>query len=167
MSNNTTATRIGEVIFAARRDKGYASRASLVETVKLKGRITQEGLRKIEAGERIPKLENLRLLGEVLGLGVKKIRQLEKLALSESVKRVTRRAGNVSATVLIDSKPIRVESLPPKRKVEEYARKTTEEIMSLAEKLGWFKIPEDRAWFRRHTRQTILKNIHPHLETDE
>lgn len=164
---NATATRIGDFIFQARRDAGFKSRASLVESSRLKGRVTQEWLRKIEAGERVPKLENLRLLGEALGLGIRKIKQLEKMALGEQVKRVTRRAGNVAATIQIEGVPIHVERLPPKKKAEAFARKSTEEIMALAERLGWFKIPEDREWFRRHSRQVLLRNISPHLEAEE
>lgn len=151
------AKNIGAEIRNTRIRRGFVTRAAFLKEAGLN--LTQEGLRKIEAGERVPKLENLRRIGEVLRISPRRLKELETLALAFKVERVTRKAGNVTATVRIDGKPLRVESLPTQRKTEEFARKTTEEIMALAERLGWFKIPEDRDWFRRHTRQTILTNI--------
>lgn len=161
---NNVAVEIGETLRKARLDRGYESRASLVETRKLRGKIGSEGLRKIEAGERIPRLENLRILGEALGLPERKIKELEKKALVVNVERQVRKAGNVNATVHITGTPVRVEALPPRRKVEAYARKTVNDLIVLADRMGWFQIEQDREWFRRHARSTLLRNLNPELE---
>jgi len=153
----TQAEAIGRVIKQARLDQGYQSRSSLVGTKGLKGVITQEGLRKIEGGERVPRLENLHALASVLGLGPKKTRELEKLALEASIKRVTRRAGNAPVTFSIDGKAVRLDVLPPKRKVEKYVRETVEQLISLVAKYGL--LDEDIKHFRMNARHILLSKL--------
>jgi len=153
----TQAEAIGRVIKQARLDQGYTSRASLVETRRLKGVLTQEGLRKIEGGERVPRLENLHALATVLGLGPRKIRELEKLALEASIKRVTRRAGNASVSFSINGKPVRINALPPKKKVEKYVREVVERLVVLVSKYG--VLDQDVEHFRRHSRHILLSKL--------
>lgn len=156
---NTVAVEIGEVIRKARVDQGFKSRKQLTDTRKLKKKIGPEGLRKIEAGERVPKIENLQLIGEALGLGPRKIKELETMALKVGVERATRKAGNVDATVTIRGRPVHITSLPPKRKAEDYARRSTNDLIELGDRLGWFANPQDKEYFRRYSRAILLKNM--------
>lgn len=151
------AKEIGEVIMQARLEHGYNSRASLVETRKLKTKITQEGLRKIERGERVPRLENLRLLCETLGISDCKSRQLERLALEANVQRVVRRAGNATVTFEIEGRPLKVFSLPPRRKTEIFVRDVVKELVSVVDKYGILE--KDVEHFRRHARNVLLKRL--------
>lgn len=153
----SAATEIGKILKAARLDKGYSTRASLVESRPLKGRITQEGLRKIEQGERIPRFKNLKLIARTLGLNKKKIRELEELALRISVERVTRQVANSSVSFEIDGKPMSVKALPPKRHVERFVREVTEELLKVVDKYG--VLPDDLLHFRSHSRNILLKKL--------
>lgn len=157
METCVQAEAIGRVIKQARLDNGFKSRASLVETKKLKGVLTQEGLRKIEGGERVPKLENLHALAGVLGLGVQVTKALEKLALEANIKRVTRRAGNASVSFIIDGKPVKIEALPPKRKVEKYVREVVDKLVVVVAKYG--VLEADLQHFRMNARHILLSNL--------
>ena len=154
---NTQAAVIGRTIMQARVDAGY-SRNALVHTRKLKGRITGEGLRKIEQGERVPRFENIKLLGDVLGLSDHKIRELQHLALEKNVERVTKRSGNASVTFQIHGKPVKVEALPPKRKTEAFVRSVVEDLIKIVDKYGVMR--EDLEHFRRHARNQMFKHLH-------
>jgi transcriptional regulator with XRE-family HTH domain len=151
------AKEIGEAIMQARLEHGYNSRASLVETRKLKTRITQEGLRKIERGERVPRLENLRLLCETLGISRSRTKQLESLALDAVIQRVARRAGNATVTFEIEGRPLKVFALPPKRKTEAFVRDVVRELVSVVDKYGL--LDKDVEHFRRHARNVLLKRL--------
>lgn len=157
-SNKAQATQIGDTIRKLRLDGGYTSRASLVDSRPLKGKITQEGLRKIEAGERVPRLETLHRLTTALGASPSTVKRLETLALRTSIERATRRAGNVKVHFSIQGKPMDVESLPPKRKTEAFVRKTVSDLIEVAERLGLIA-DEDDEYFRQHARHIILKNL--------
>lgn len=151
------ATEIGNTLRQARLDMGYTSRATAVETKKLKGRITQEGLRKIEHGERIPKLENLQRLAETFGLSQKKTQELVRGALEANIKRAAKRAGNATVTFQIEGRPVRVHALPPNRKVEAFVRETVEKLLGRMEK---YQVrPEDLVDFRMHARAILLKQL--------
>jgi transcriptional regulator with XRE-family HTH domain len=151
------AQEIGRIIREARLDKGFSTRASLVESRPLKGKLTQEGLRKIEQGERIPRFKNLDLIARTLGLSKKKIRELEDLALRTSIERVTRQVSNSSVSFEIDGKPMTVKSLPPKRQIEFFVRGTVEELLKVVDKYG--VLPDDLEHFRRVARTIILKKL--------
>jgi len=151
------AVEIGKTIRQARIDHGFKSRASLVGTKKLKGKITQEGLRKIEQGERVPRLENLRALAEALDIGPKNIRKLERMALEANVARVTRRAGNATVTFQIEGKPLRIDALPPKRKSEAFVRDTVHQLVEIVSKYGIME--EDVEHFRRYARSVLYKQL--------
>lgn len=157
MTTIPQAVEIGRVFEAARLSHGYTSRASLVETKKLRSKITQEGLRKIERGERVPRLENIRLLSEVLGLSERRTKALEKLALEANIQRVTRRAGNATVDFKIEGKPVKLFALPPKRKVEHVVREIVEELSQIVYKYG--VMDEDVEHFRRHARHSLLKRM--------
>lgn len=155
--NTNYAVEIGRAIREARLDHGFKSRAALVETKKLKGKITQEGLRKIEQGERVPRLENLRSLADALLIGPKKTRALEKMALEANVVRMARRAGNATVTFQIEGKPLRVDSLPPKRKTESFVREAVSNLVAVVNKYGI--LDADVEHFRRHARSILLKQL--------
>ena len=157
--NNTqvAALQIGRTIRDARLDSGFKSRASLVGTKKLKGKLTQEGLRKIEAGERVPRLENLHLIAQTLGIGPRKTKELEKLALKTNIQRVTKRAGNATVTFSINGSPVRVEALPPRRKTEAFVRESVNKLVEVVQKYG--VMPEDIDHFRRHARSILLQQL--------
>jgi hypothetical protein len=154
---DSNAVEIGKTIRQARIDHGFKSRAALVGTRKLKGKITQEGLRKIEQGERVPRLENLRALAETLEIGSKNIRKLERMALEANVARVTRRAGNATVTFQIEGKPLRIDALPPKRKMENFVRGTVTQLVDVVNKYGILDADVDH--FRRHARSILLKQL--------
>lgn len=155
---HTAAREIGNVLRDARIGSGNTSRNAFAQQVKIRGKITGEGIRKIEEGERIPRLENIRLLGEACGLSKTKIKALEKKALEVNVKRVTKRAGNATVEVKIDGKPLRVVALPPHRKAELFTRTTVNSLIEVLAKLG-VDNPKDIEYFTRHARSTILKNL--------
>lgn len=153
------ALEIGTTIRDARVGKGYKSRADFVKTKGMKGTLTQEGLRKIENGERVPRLETLRTLSETLGINKKRTKEMEDMALEANIKRVVRRAGNVPVTFRIEGKPVRVSALPPKRKAEAFARELVEELTKMVDRYG--VLQEDLHHFRRHARHSILKRLDP------
>lgn len=156
---NRTAIEIGRTIREARLNKGYSNRSAFVQTRKLSGKITGEGLRKIEEGERVPKFHNLRLLADALDLSDDVVRSMEKKALKTNVERVTRRAGNIPVSFKIDGEPMKIATLPPHRKVEGFARDVVEELVKLVDKYG--VLPEDLVHFRRHARHVLLKRLDP------
>lgn len=153
------AVKIGKVIEAARLGAGYKSRAALINAPKIAGKLTGEGLRKIEHGERLPRLDNLRLLSEHIGIPEDKIQEMEKLVLKKSIERAARKAGNAQILFFLDGKPVRVTRLPAKKKAEEFARDVVAELELLGEKLGWWAIAEDKEWFRKQARNIILKKL--------
>ena len=148
---------IGDTIMDARLAKGYKSRLSLVETRRLRNKITQEGLRKIERGQRVPGLENIRLLCETLGISDRKAKQLEKLALEVNVQRAVRRSGNATVTLEIEGKPVKLFALPPQRKTERFVRGVVGELVALVGRYG--VLDKDVEHFRRHARSTLLKRL--------
>lgn len=156
--NTNYAVEIGKALRQARLDNGFKSRAALVETKRLKGKITQEGLRKIEQGERVPRLENLRSLAEALSIGPKNTRKLERMALEANVLRVARRAGNATVTFQIEGRPLRVDAIPPKRKTEAFVREAISKFGPLLSKLG-IEIEEDLLYFKRHARSILLEQL--------
>lgn len=152
------AKRIGKTLKNARVDMGYSKRRQFVQKTQLKNKITSEGVRKIEEGERVPRLENIRMLGEALELPEKTLKLLEKLALRANVSRVAKRAGNAKITFRIEGVPLQIQRLPPKRKAEEFARQVVSDIIPVLTKLG-MEIPEDVDYFRRNARQAILQRL--------
>lgn len=153
----TTAQKIGKVIYQNRLNQGFKHRSDLVDTASVKGRLTQEGLRKIEQGERIPRLENLELLGKALNLSKKKVQELEEMALEENIKRVTRRAGNAPVEFKIHGHALKMTALPPTRKTEAFVRETVSDLIKLVEKYGI--MAEDVEHFRRHARGILTKKL--------
>lgn len=154
------SVRIGETIRKLRVDGGFKSRASLVGSRPLKGKITQEGLRKIEAGERVPKLETLRRLTKALGASETTTKMLEDLALRKSIERVTRRVGNVKVRFSINGRPMDIERLPPKKKTEAFVRKSVSELMEVANTLGLL-MEQDEEFFRLRARSILIENLSP------
>lgn len=148
---------IGEMLMDARLKKGYRSRAQLVDTRRLRNKITQEGLRKIEHGERVPRLENIRLLAETLGLSKKKTKEMETLALEANIQRVTRRAGNATVSFEIEGKPLKMFALPPHRKTEKFVREAVVELVGIVDKYG--VLDQDLEHFRRTARNVLLKRM--------
>lgn len=157
---NTTipqARVIGGMIRDARLENGYTSRSSLVGTKKLKNRLTQEGLRKIEQGERVPRLENLHLLCSVLGISKKKTTQMERLALEANIQRATKAAGNATVSFKIEGKPVKMYAVPPKRRTETFVRDVVGELVTIVRRYG--VLDEDVDHFRRHARSALLKRM--------
>jgi hypothetical protein len=152
------ARTIGKELKNARIDSGYTKRRQFVAKSELKNKITPEGVRKIEEGERIPKLENIRMLCSALSLPKKKEKELENLALKASVSRVVRRAGNAKVTFRIEGVPVQIQRLPPKKKAEEFARDVVSDIIPFLNVLG-VEIPEDIENFRRVARKAILDRL--------
>lgn len=157
MAGLTQAKIIGEMIKDARLKNGYDSRAQLVGTKKIRARLTQEGLRKIEHGQRVPRLENIRLLAATLGISERKTKQMERLALEANVQRVTRRAGNANVTFQIEGRPIKMFALPPHAKTETFVRETVGELVKLIDRYG--VMSKDVEHFRRHARNVLLKRM--------
>ena len=151
------ARTIGAAIMEARLAAGYQSRASLVETKKLRSKLTQEGLRKIEHGQRVPRLENIRLLGETLGLSQRKLKELERLAMEANIARTVRRSGNATVTFEIEGKPVKLFALPPKRKTERFVREVVGELVKVVNRYGVME--QDVEHFRRHARSALLKRL--------
>lgn len=151
------AQEIGRIIREARLDKGFTTRASLVESRPLKGKITQEGLRKIEQGERVPRFKNLDLIARTLGLSKMKVHELERLALRTSIERVTKQISNSDVTFEIEGRPMKVKTLPPKKQVEHFVRDSVEELLKVVEKYG--VLPDDLVHFRRTARHLLLKKL--------
>lgn len=150
---------IGTVLRNARLDAGYTTRVEFVETAPLKGKLTDEGLRKIEEGERVPRCENIRRIARAAGLSDEMTRRLEQLALTKSVERVTRRgAGNASVTVHIEGTPVKVAALPPRKEVETFLRAAVNETVELAKRYGTL---QDEAAFRRRARANLYKLLNP------
>lgn len=151
-----TETEIGRVFEEARRDKGF-SRAELVQTAVLKGRMTTEGLRKIEMGERVPRFQNIRRLGRALGLSQRRIRELERVALEKSVERVAKNVPASSVTFHIQGRPVQTLQAPTHRKAEAFVRNVVQELSSLVDKYG--VMPEDVDHFRRHARAVLHQKM--------
>lgn len=157
MTGIPQAKIIGDEIMTSRLAHGYETRSSFVESRKLKGKLTQEGLRKIEHGERVPRLENLRLLCETLGISKKKTKEMERLALEANIQRVARRAGNATVTFEIEGKPIKIQALPPKRKTEAFVRDAVSELVMMVDKYGVMEADVDH--FRRFARSALLRRL--------
>lgn len=151
------AVEIGRTIETARLANGYESRQQLVDTRKLKNKITQEGLRKIEKGERVPRLENLQMLCEALGISARKTKELEKLALEANVKRVAKRSGNATIEFKIEGKPMKIFALPPKRKTESFVREVVTDLVRIVDRYG--VLPQDIEHFTRHARSVLLSKL--------
>lgn len=153
------ALAIGKTLRNARLDSGHKSRRAFVHgSAVLKNRITPEGVRKIEHGERVPKLENVRMLAKALDLPEKKTKELETWALQASVGRVARRSGNADISFRIQGSPMQIQRLPPKKKAEDFTRAVVSDLMPILTKIG-VEIPEDFDYFRRVARSTILKRL--------
>jgi transcriptional regulator with XRE-family HTH domain len=152
------AVEIGETIKKMRIDKGYESRSSFVESRTLKNKITQEGLRKIEAGERVPKIDTLRRLTKALGASSRVVKQLERLALEKHVERATRRAGNVDVKFSIEGKSVEVTTLPTKKRTEDFVRRTVDDLIEIGNRLG-ITDGQDEKYFRQHARNILLRNL--------
>lgn len=151
------AIQIGRTIHDARIEAGYDTRPDFVNSRPLKGKITAEGLRKIEAGERIPRLETIEQIGRKLGLSNRRIKELQKMALSKNIERVTRRAGNVNVRFEIEGKQVHLTRLPAQKKVEGFVREVVEELVGLVERIGGSQ--QDQDYFRRHARSTLIKRL--------
>lgn len=158
-ARNEAAVEIGRIIKNARLRQGYVSRASLVDTKTLRGKITGEGLRKIEEGERVPRMENIRLLAKALKLDENPVlvRKLENLAVRQYVTRAARKAGNCAIEFKINGTPMQVLPLPPKRKSEAFVRAVVEDLVKIVDKYGVMQ--EDLEHFRRHARAQILSRL--------
>lgn len=147
---------IGKVLMRARQDKGY-SRNALVQTKKLKGKITGEGLRKIEYGERIPRFETLRLLAETLGISDRNIRNLERQALEKTVERIAKKTGREKVTFQVEGRAVRLLATPSSSQLENRVRSAIEDLTKLVDVYGVMK--EDVAHFRRHARSVLIKQF--------
>jgi transcriptional regulator with XRE-family HTH domain len=152
----TASLEIGKVLLEARQKKGY-SRNALVHTKKLKGKITGEGLRKIEYGERIPKFPTLRLLADTLGISDGRLRQLEKIALEKQVERLAKKTGREKVTFQIEGKPIRMLHIRADKHLEDKVRNVVEDMAKIVDMYG--VMDEDVAHFRRHARTVLLKQF--------
>lgn len=144
---------IGQTIRRARVDKGYRSRASLVDS-HLRGVITQEGLRKIEMGERIPLLENLRKITDALDIKASVVQEMEEAALQKNLSRAARRSGSQKAFKVEGSS---VRYLPPKKELEKMVREIVTNLVELVGKYGVME--EDLDHFRMHARDELLKRL--------
>jgi len=148
---------IGKVLKQAREEAGY-SRNALVQTKKLKGKITGEGLRKIEYGERIPRFETLRLLAEALGISDRNIRALEKTALEKTVERTVKKLGREKVTFQVEGRPVKMAiSNVSSSKVVNQVRQAIEDMTKIVNLYG--VMAEDVAHFRRHARTVLLKQF--------
>jgi len=149
--------RIGDVIKNARLKAGYDSRSQFVESVPLRGKLTAEGLRKIEAGERVPRMVTLERLGRQLGFSERRIRELQKLSLESNVVRAARQAGNVDVTVHMEGKPIHVSRLPPRRKVDGFIQEVVQELTMYIGLMGGSE--DDVRFFREKAREALLRRL--------
>jgi transcriptional regulator with XRE-family HTH domain len=155
--NNTAEQQIGQIIEDARTKLGYDYRSDFVNTKTVRGKLTQEGLRKIERGERVPRMETLHLLGNALGLSKRRIRKLEEMALKKHVERATKRAGNVDVTINLEGEPIKVKSLPAKKKVYRFVQEAVDELAEIVYKYGVFD--QDVEHFRQHAKEVLYKKL--------
>lgn len=155
--SNLAVTEIGTTLRDARLERGYQHRTDLAGTRKLKGKITAEGIRKIEESERVPKLETLKIIGDTLGLNTKTMKKLERAALKMAVTRSIRRQGNVDVSFRIEGEPVKLFAVPPARKVESFVRETIEDLVILLDKYGCAE--QDQDHFRRHGRAILLKKL--------
>lgn len=153
---NTQEIGIGKVLMNARIEQGY-SRNALVQTKSLKGKITGEGLRKIEYGERIPRFETLRHLANALGLKEKHIVALERQALEKTVERITKKSHREKVSFQIEGRPVRMVTTQSSSKLENKVRDAVEQMTSVMNLYGLMN--EDVAHFRRHARTILLKQF--------
>jgi len=144
---------IGKTIRRARVDKGYRSRASLVDSC-LRGVITQEGLRKIEMGERIPMLGNLHKIADALDIEAPVVKEMEEAALQKNISRAARRSGSPKAFKVEGSS---VRYLPPRKELEKLVREIVTDLVELVDRYGVMK--EDLDHFRMHARDELLKRL--------
>lgn len=149
-------SEIGQVLMKARMDKGY-SRNALVHTKKLEGKITGEGLRKIEHGERIPKFATIRLLAQTLGLSDRNIRALERQALEKTVERITKKSGREKVTFQVEGRAVRQVTSPTDADLENRMRLAIEDLAKIVDRYGVMK--EDIAHFRRHARGVLIQKF--------
>jgi transcriptional regulator with XRE-family HTH domain len=149
-------SNIGQAFLEAREKLGY-SRNALVQTKKLKGKITGEGLRKIEHGERIPHFENIRLLGDVLGLSDRRIKELEKDALSARVERIVKKTHREKVTFQIKGRPLKMLTPQADKKMEASIRQSVDEMGKVITKIGGSSM--DVEYFTRHARNILYKNL--------
>jgi transcriptional regulator with XRE-family HTH domain len=150
------AQEIGRTLLEAREKMGY-SRNALVHTKKLKGKITGEGLRKIEHGERIPHFENIRLLGDVLGLSEKRIKELEETAFEARVERIAKKTHRQKVTFQIKGRPIKLLTPQADKKMETSIRQSVSEMGKIVEKIGGSQ--QDVEYFTRHARNILYKHM--------
>ncbi len=155
------AQKIGKTVRDARLDAGYETRTSFLETAKMKKKLTEEGLRKIENGERVPRLRNLRLLCAALGLPHNETKGLEDLALRTNLERAAHQAGNEKCVVRVTGKTVSVRPDRAQLQEEEFARKSVNELIELITSMGGFSTEEAETYFRRHARHVLLANLKP------
>lgn len=151
-----TQTEIGQVIEEARKKAGY-SRDEFVQTAVMKGKMTSEGLRKIEKGERIPRFHNIRRLGRALGLDEKSVRELERKALEKNVERVAKNVPASSVTFQIKGRAMQTVKSPTTKKAEMFVRGAVDDLVRLVDKYG--VMPEDLVHFRQHARSVLHKKL--------
>lgn len=150
---------IGRAIEDARLRNGFSTRSELVNQPKLKGKLTQEGLRKIEQGARVPRLETLQLLAKVLGLTKATVRPLERAALRTNIMRAVKRSGNATVSFRIDGEPVKMFALPPKRKTEQFVRSVVTSMLAKLEKYGLSE--EDMGRIRMELREVLHSRLNP------
>ncbi len=153
------SNRIGRALEDARLSKGFTTRSELVSQQKLKGKLTQEGLRKIEIGERIPRLETLRLLAKVLGLKRSVMKPLEHEALKTNIMRTVKKTGNATVSFSLDGVPVKMWALPPKKKTEQFVRGTVTAMLKRLEKYGLSE--QDLASIRMELREVLYSQLNP------
>jgi transcriptional regulator with XRE-family HTH domain len=153
------AVEIGKEVMRLRLDRGYTSRVSLVESRPLKNKLTEEGLRKIEAGERVPRVETLHRICKALGLSARKTKILEKRALEKVVERAARRSGNIAVKIEIEGSPVFVPRLPPPRKVETFVRDSVTDLVEIVRLYGVME--RDLDHFRMHARAVLHRKLNP------
>lgn len=149
---------IGDIIRKARETKGL-SRNALVHSKKLKGKITGEGLRKIEYGERIPRFPTLRMLADALGMSDSRLKQLEEQALEKQAERFAKKAGREKVTFKVQGRHVNlVGSRTHNAELEKRVRGAVEELIPLIDMYGVL-MGDDKEHFRPRARQIILKHF--------
>lgn len=151
------AVEIGKVFEEARHKRGY-SRNAVVQTKKLRGKLTSEGLRKIEKGERVPRFETIRTLAEAFELPESQIRKLETKALELTVERTAKKLPRSSVSFQVKGAPLRIIQRPKaEKKQEAFVRGVVEELVDMIHKYGVMEA--DETHFRQFARNTIYKHM--------
>lgn len=151
---------IGKTITKARLAAGYDNRVDLVETRVLRGKLTSEGLRKIEDALRTPRVETVQNLCRALSIPAKTEKHLKRLAVQAAVKRAARRAGNIDVKVKVGGQALALWHLPPTKKIERFVRDVVTDVTRLMDRIG---IPDQDIDFVRKSTRGIL---HAHLRRE-